>query len=119
MPIGNDEELDNLSIALGIDKFLMILETAISSHKDQFIQLQECVEKEDLRTIHTVAHTLKGSASLIFGIRLAALAGEIQSNSDDLEFVKALLPAIEKTLEETLNWWESKTDVSPGKTLSM
>ncbi len=119
MPIGNDDEIDNLSEALGIDKFLMILETALSSHRDQFTQLQECVEAGDLDTIHNVAHTIKGSAGLLFGIRLAALASEIQSNSDDLEFVEALIPATEQALQETLTWWESKAEVVPGKTLSM
>ncbi|WP_159104382.1 ATP-binding protein [Sneathiella glossodoripedis] len=117
IPIGNEDELNTLSHTLGSDKFMMILETALSTHKDQLVQLKQCVEAGDAGTIHNVAHSIKGSSGLLFGTRLAALAAEIQSNAEDIEYVKAILPATEATLNETLVWWESKSITPSAKIL--
>lgn len=119
LPVGNEEELTGLIETLGIEKFMLILDTALSSHKAQLSDLRDSINAEDAGTVHNVAHSIKGSAGLLFGVRLAALAAEIQQNSDDLEFVKALLPATEDALSDTLQWWESKREVTLAKSRSM
>ena len=51
------------------------------------MDLQNCLDEQDPQTTHAVAHSLKGSASMVGATRISNIAAEIESmaQSDQLQ----------------------------------
>lgn len=64
--------------------------------------LRKAIAGRDLTTARRTAHRLKGMASNLGAARLARTARTIELTSQSIEDVSARMPALEKTLSETL-----------------
>jgi PAS domain S-box-containing protein len=72
---------------------------------DRLKDLETSINGGNSEQIRFAAHTIKGACGTMFAIRLAELADEIEKSNEDIDAVRALFPAFETCVEETLRWW--------------
>ncbi len=108
-PIGDDEKLATFSAAVNTDMMANLLLKAEQSLSRRMDDLRRGVVEADSTLVHEAAHAIKGSSGSMFGLRISALAAEIDANSDDLEKVSQLMPDAEQAASDTIDWWRSKS----------
>ena len=107
-PIGDDSKLAELSKKLDSETLSSLLVTSEECLEARVVKLRAGVDGSDTDIIFEAAHSMKGASGSMFGLRMSALAAVVEENSADLEMTRHLLPEIEKTADETIDWWRSK-----------
>ena len=108
-PIGDDEKLARFSGAVNADMMANLFDKAEQSLTRRMDDLRRGVAEANSTLIHEAAHAIKGSSGSMFGLRISALAAEIDTNSSDLEKVSQLMPDTEQAASDTIDWWRSKS----------
>jgi HPt (histidine-containing phosphotransfer) domain-containing protein len=108
-PIGDEEKLAKFTAAVNADMMANLFEKAVQSLTRRMDDLRRGLAEADATLVHEAAHAIKGSSGSMFGLRISALAAEIDSNSDDLEKVSQLMPDAEQAASDTIDWWRSKS----------
>ena len=71
--------------------------------------LRRGVTEANSTLVHEAVHAIKGSSGSMFGLRISALAAEIDTNSSYLERISQLMPDKEQAASNTIDWWRSKS----------
>ena len=108
-PIGDDEKLARFSGAVNADMMANLFDKAEQSLTRRMDDLRRGVAEANSTLIHEAVHAIKGSSGSMFGLRISALAAEIDTNSSDLEKVSQLMPDTEQAASDTIDWWRSKS----------
>jgi len=108
IPIGGDDDLAQFEGSIGPEVLNTLLELASNSHRELLSDLKVSIEQGDSSKIKMTAHTIKGSAGSMFGIRISKLAENIEQNAEEFEQLRNILPQIEKTFHDTIAWWDAK-----------
>lgn len=74
--------------------------------------MQTGLEEQDPTRVLEMAHSIKGASASLYGIQVSELAADIQQHAGDLEYVGQLMPKMEKSVRETIEWWRTKTEMS-------
>ena len=67
------------------------------------------VVEADSTLVHEAVHTFKGASGSMFGLRISALAAEIDTNYSYLGNVSQLMPDKEQAASDTIDWWRSQS----------
>jgi len=71
--------------------------------------LRRGVTEANSPLVHEAVHAIKGSSGSMFGLRISALAAEIDTNYSYLGNVSQLMPDKEQAASDTIDWWRSKS----------
>ncbi|MFT6557977.1 MAG: PAS domain S-box-containing protein [Sneathiella sp.] len=110
-PIGSDENMSDFQGQLGTDVVTMLLEKAPNSINKELVSLKEGLSSRDTERVGRAAHTIKGVASSLCAVRLANQAQLIEGQPGDWDEISGSLSSFERTIQETVRWWESTKEV--------
>ncbi len=108
LPIGDDKEIEGLQNQIGEVAMQSMLSIAPDSFLQQVRDMEAAITNEDATMILEAAHALKGAAGAMYSYRLAAEAAVIEKNASDLALVKERFPALQNTVEQTIEWLQKK-----------
>ncbi|WP_299377443.1 Hpt domain-containing protein [uncultured Kiloniella sp.] len=108
MPIGSEEEYELMKSQIGDEVIVELIGMAPDTINTQIDKIKEGLSSGDSDLIYQAAHTIKGSASSMFALRLAENAKIMESHSKDLSAAGDYLPTLIQTTEETITWWNNK-----------
>ncbi|MEH6403627.1 MAG: ATP-binding protein, partial [Sneathiella sp.] len=106
--IGSDEKMQDFLVGLGADVTRTLIEKSPAAIMDELASLREGLKNDDSQIVLRAAHTISGVAGSMCADRLAKQASLIEKKSDELAHIQAVLPEMEKTVEDTIAWWSSK-----------
>jgi len=107
-PTGDQAKLDELGEMLGSEILANLLGEAQSSLHEQMEELGGAVAAADAGRIHEIAHAIKGASGSLFAARVSELAAEIETQADDLDRVRQLMPAFEMAAADAIAWWHEQ-----------
>lgn len=108
-PIGDEKKLAAFSAAINPEMMANLFQKAEQSLDRRMEDLRKGLAESDSTLVHEAAHAIKGSSGSMFGLRISALAAEVDSHSSDLEKVGLLMPDLEQAATDTIEWWRSKS----------
>jgi signal transduction histidine kinase/ABC-type amino acid transport substrate-binding protein/DNA-binding NarL/FixJ family response regulator/HPt (histidine-containing phosphotransfer) domain-containing protein len=103
--IGDEQKFLDLCNQLGRNTILDLLSQTPDSLAENVDRLRRGVEKRSMDEIRSAAHAIRGMSSSMCAVRLSLVAADIEERSEKSQEVKALLPKLEETIKETLEWW--------------
>lgn len=104
-PIGDTDKLASFRQMFPEDKIRELLLEVHASIETRMEEIRTALQENDLTMLKAAAHSIAGMSGSMFGIRLFEQAKTIETEADDLDAVRNLVPALEKTAEETRTWW--------------
>ncbi|MEH6631121.1 MAG: ATP-binding protein [Halopseudomonas aestusnigri] len=108
VPLGNDDKIDRLIMALGIESFASVLEPAPDNLNSLIVSLAKGVEDKNIQMIKEASHAIRGVTASLCAQRVSSVAGIMEQNCRDIEAVKLLMPLLQESSEDTIRWWVSK-----------
>lgn len=109
-PIGCDDKMKDFLNQLGADVTRSLIEKSPASIMEELESLREGLKNEDSQIVFRAAHTISGVAGSMCAERLAKQASLIEIKSVEIGNIKTVLPEMEKTVEDTIDWWSGKMD---------
>jgi len=109
LPIGDDEKFASFQEMLTPEKVREIISKAPESLNSRMDQLRHGIEISDSKQIAEATHSIRGMSGSLFAIRLSSEADIVERAASDLEEVRRLLPVLEETVRQTLQWWQDRT----------
>lgn len=110
-PVGDDRKVTAFMELIGQGEAKTIFIQATDCLEQQFRDLQVGLEEQDPTRVHEMAHSIKGASASLYGIQVSELAADIQQHAGDLDYVGQLMPKMEKSVQETIAWWRTKTEM--------
>ncbi|WP_051082954.1 ATP-binding protein [Kiloniella laminariae] len=107
-PIGNEEQFAEFSRLLGQKVVTDLIHETPDAVKKHIEGINKGLERGDSKEIKLAAHSIKGIAGSLLAPRLTRQAALMEACSDDFDGIRELLPGLIETIEETVNWWNTK-----------
>lgn len=77
----NRGELDELAAIIGVDGLAEIVELFVADAPRQLAALEAAAQRGDLPALERAAHAFKGAAGGVAAMRVARLAGQLESDA--------------------------------------
>jgi len=109
--IGDEQKFLELCNQLGRKTILDLLRQTPESLVENVDRLKTAINENNKNEILSAAHAIRGMSSSMCAVRLALVAADIEELAKKAQEVKALLPKLEETIEETLDWWTRTSEL--------
>ena len=108
VPLGNNDKIDRLIMALGVESFASVLEPAPDNLHSLMVSLSKGVEDRNVQMIREASHAIRGVTASLCAQRVSHIADILEKNCMDIEAVKVLMPLLRECCEDTIRWWARK-----------
>lgn len=109
--LGDEQKFLELCTQLGRETILDLLQQTPDSLVENVNRLKSAINGKNKDEIRSAAHAIRGMSSSMCAVRLALVAADIEDRADKTQEVKMLLPKLEETIRETLDWWTRTSEL--------
>ncbi|MEH6547194.1 MAG: ATP-binding protein, partial [Sneathiella sp.] len=103
--LGDEQKFIDLCNQLGKETIQDLLQQTPESLIENVDRLKTAIVDKNKGDIRSAAHAIRGMSSSMCAVRLALFAADIEDRAEKSQDVEALLPKLEETIRETLDWW--------------